>query len=126
MPSATTSFCLSFGGVEFRLDPKSFGTGIQMNHGSNNELLLELKNFTGALRVTKAEEQPQATADASSSQIIVDDPPSPKQSQAKLVSPQQKQLKFPVKKKAAKVIFVIVITVCVPVPFTSLIAFPFI
>ena len=50
--SSSTSFVLTFQGIDFRLDPQQIGSSISFQHAKNDQVLLSLTNFTGALQVT--------------------------------------------------------------------------
>jgi hypothetical protein len=44
-----TSFTLSFQGIEFQLQPEQIGSKVSLQHGSCDQVLLEISNFTGQL-----------------------------------------------------------------------------
>ena len=118
MPSAVSvpapAFTLSFGGVDFRLDPTSSpGEAAQVSFQSNDDgVFVNLKSFTGTLRVsTTPSSLPAAVSTTKSiskmTAKVEEEPASPANAKKKTalgrpgVSPTQQQLPFGKAKPAA-------------------------
>jgi hypothetical protein len=60
--SSSTSFVLTFQGIDFRLDPQQIGSSISFQHAKHDQILLSLTNFTGVLQVTPSFASSPSTA----------------------------------------------------------------
>ena len=101
MPSAVSvplpAFTLTFGGVDFRLDPSNANDAAHVSFQSNDEgVFVNLQSFTGTLRVSLT----SAVTSAKSNTATVEEYPASPASATRAsnarpgVSPTQKQLPF--------------------------------
>lgn len=89
MPSTKSSITITFGGVNFLLEPKAVGSELSFVNGKNSdEVVLNLNNFSGALVVSLAETKKENKS------IIEEEPLSPPGASVQKVSPRQQQLSF--------------------------------
>ena len=90
MPSTTSSLTLSFGGVNFTLEPQSQSSEISfVNNKNSDNVMLNLSNFSGSLLVSLCGKEHQVKS------IVEDEPISPPAALVPKNTPGQQQLKFP-------------------------------
>lgn len=88
MPSTSSSVTLSFGGVDFILQPQSPGSELSFVNGkTSDEVVLNLTNFSGSLVVS-------LTSKELKQRIVEEEPNSPTGAAPQKISPRQQQLNF--------------------------------
>ena len=97
MPSTTSSLTLSFGDVNFTLEPQSSSSEISfVNNKNSDEVMLNLSNFSGSLLVSLCGQKLQMK------RIIEEEPNSPPVAVVPKNNPGQQQLKFSVTSNVKK------------------------